>query len=241
MAERPSQPESTSERRVWVRYLGEPGAKSLLSESWPGFSRLGAKVREISRKGIALLVDEPLSPGTRLLVDIPQTADYPSSIALAHLVHTTNLSTGQWLLTCSFVDELSDQDLQNFGAPIRETQGDERRSGVRHRCSAPARYRLSPVANANYWLAEVVNIAINGLGLTVSQRLQIGTMLWLEIGNRGEPPILTVRACVARISLMPNPENDPFLTRCMIGCRFLRNLTTQELQACRDLRPVQPS
>jgi hypothetical protein len=97
------------------------------------------------------------------------------------------------------------------------------------------------VANANYWLAEVVNIAINGLGLTVSQRLQIGTMLWLEIGNRGEPPILTVRACVARISLMPNPENDPFLTRCMIGCRFLRNLTTQELQACRDLRPVQPS
>jgi hypothetical protein len=237
MAEWPLETENTSERRVSVRYLGEPGATSLLSESWPGFSRLGAKVRDIAHNGIALLVEEPLSPGTRLLVDMPKTADYPSSVVLAHLVHTTNLPSGEWLLTCNFVDELSDQDLKSFGAPIRPSHNEERRSGVRYPCSTYARYRLTPVASAQGWDGEVVNIAVHGLGLSVNQRLQIGTMLWLEIGNPGEVAVLTVRACVARISLMPNPNNDPFASRCLLGCRFLRELNPQELHACRSLPP----
>lgn len=242
MAERPIRGENTPERRVWVRYLGEPGTKSLLSESWPGFSRLGATVRDIGHSGIGLLAEEPLSPGTRLLVDIPETADYPASVVLAHLVHTTSLSSGEWLLTCNFVDELTDQDLRSFGAPIRPSSLlNDRRSGVRYGCSARARYRLAPVAAAQVWPAEVINISVHGLGLSVSQRLQIGTMVWLEIGNPAEPPVLSVRACVARVSLLPNPANDPFAIKCLLGCRFLRELHAEELQACRDLRDAEPS
>jgi len=234
MSDKPSSLPPSSERRVWVRYLGEPGAKSLLSESWPGFSRLAARVRDISRKSLSLLVEEPLSPGTRLLVDIPRTEEYPTSVVLAHLVHVTNLASGQWLLTCNFVDELTDDDLRGFGAAPPPGASDERRSGIRYRCSIPARYRLAPSPNSQAWPAEVVNIAVHGMGLLVAQRLQIGTMLWVDVGKDEARPALSVRSCVARISLLPDQGNG-FGSRCLLGCRFLRILTTEELQMCRKL------
>jgi hypothetical protein len=232
MTDPPSPKKPPSERRVWVRYLGEPGAKSLLSESWPGFSRLAAKVRDVGHSGVNLIVEEPLSPGTRLLVDIPRSEDYPSSVVLAHLAHTTNLATGEWLLACNFVDELSDEDLKSFGAPVRPALPTERRSGIRHRCSVAAKYRLAPMPHAQSWQAEVVNVAVHSLGLLVAQRLQIGTMIWLEVGDKAAGPVLSVRACVARISLIPD-QHDSFASRCMLGCRFLRELTEHELHICR--------
>jgi hypothetical protein len=215
-----------------VRYLGEPGARSLLSESWPGFSRLTAKVQDVSHRGISLLVDEPLSPGTRLLVDIPATPDYPASVVLAHLGIATNLATGQWLLSCKFVDELTDEDLQGFGVPPKPMQSNEWRSGVRYRCSIPARYRLAPTPTEQTWPAEVISIAVHGLGLLVSQRLQIGTMLWLDVGKPEEPEVLSLRACAARLTLLP-AQHEAFAPRMLLGCRFLRELTKQEVEECR--------
>jgi hypothetical protein len=99
------------ERRAWVRYSSsqEPlwrffGMRT--EEAWP------AKVHDISVTGIGLLIERPLKPRTMLTVNLRGRTHNLSQPMLVRVNHVTGQPDGKWLVGCSFINRLSDDDLQ---------------------------------------------------------------------------------------------------------------------------------
>src|SRR5947209_3022972 len=101
------------ERRLWVRY---PCNLETISELRSEKSeRVSARVRNISRGGLRLVVDREVKTGGLLSVELPAGEGQASSTVLAYVVHSTP-QDGVWTLGCTFASELTDEDLRPFGA-----------------------------------------------------------------------------------------------------------------------------
>jgi hypothetical protein len=98
------------ERRAWVRYPGRLGAFHLLDNN--DEPRCWAQIKEVSRGGVALWLRAPVTVGTRLLMEVPETPGRPALPALMRVIHTTPANTGRWLVGCEFVQPLSEDELQ---------------------------------------------------------------------------------------------------------------------------------
>ena len=107
---RPVDGRSQIERRAWVRYPGRLGAFHLLDNN--DEPRCWAQIKEVSRGGVALWLRAPVTVGTRLLIEVPETPGRPALPALMRVIHATRAKRGQWLVGCEFIQPLSNDELQ---------------------------------------------------------------------------------------------------------------------------------
>jgi hypothetical protein len=185
---------------------------------------LTARVRNVSRGGINLVLDRPFEPGSIVSLELPGTGPTPSTV-LACVVHATPAGDGGWSVGCTFSRELSDADLAEFGARREKppAPGDGR-SWVRFSCSVQAACDTVPPNGGAPESVQVINLSPSGVGLVVTRRIDTGSMLSLELRSPSGRHACTMLACVVHAS---GRDSGQFA----IGCNFIRELTDQEMQS----------
>jgi hypothetical protein len=98
------------ERRVSVRYrsgiTGSCQTLAVLREStWE------AIVRDISANGIGLLLERRFEPGVLLALELVDR-DQQAHLMLARVSHATAQSEGGWLIGCTLLNPLSEEEVQ---------------------------------------------------------------------------------------------------------------------------------
>jgi hypothetical protein len=78
----------------------------------PSFNCGRAFLRDLSHDGLALLVSQPLEPGTVLFVQLRGRRPGATHAQLARVVHVTPQAPGHWLVGCQLTSPLSDDQLR---------------------------------------------------------------------------------------------------------------------------------
>jgi hypothetical protein len=96
---------AVAERRRWVRYPTNMGT------FWQTVTGqeicYSARVQDISRGGVRLLVNQRFEPGTLVRILLNKAVE-------ARLVHATPTPDHKWALGCEFTAVLSEQEVQNL-------------------------------------------------------------------------------------------------------------------------------
>jgi c-di-GMP-binding flagellar brake protein YcgR len=211
------------ERRVWVRVPADLQTQ-LAAPDRPDEAGVAARIRDVSRGGIKLLVDRPFDPGSMLTVVLP-AADGKSSLSvLACVVHCQPVGADEWHLGCSFSAELDDDDLDAFGAIKERPIPPDGRNWARFPCGEVTAtvVRLSD-SDPHRYPARVRDISASGVALLVSAEIPTGTLLDAELSGPDHRSF-TILACVVHVG--PAPEGGYVL-----GCNFIRELNETDLQA----------
>jgi c-di-GMP-binding flagellar brake protein YcgR len=211
---------AVEERRVWVRYPAHwettyqaPGQEET--------TRLSALVRDISRGGANLLVQQPFQPGDLLSVELPAGEGQKVHTVLACVVRVAP-EGDDWSLGCIFSRELGDEDLQDFGAKKEKPSSADQRTWNRFPCQVQATYQVVGYEETPICRAQVLNISASGIGLLVERAIEMGSLLSLELQKEGGGAARTILACVVHA----NQEEG----RWALGCNFIRELTEEDLQ-----------
>ncbi len=211
-----------AERRVWIRYPSR-GNAACQPASQPDDERQSARVDNISRGGIGLVTPREFEPGTLLLVELPGSTDESPAMALAYVIHVSARPGGEWSLGCSFAAELSDEDMERFGVPRVKSTPPDKRAWVRFPCSLEAAYSLVGETQ-RAGTAKVIDISPSGVGLSVTEPIEVGALLNLRIHGASAEHSLSMLACVVRTVRKGEQQ--------LLGCNFIRELTDAELDAC---------
>lgn len=103
------------ELRVWERHrCGLSTTCQPIAARGSNELAWAAKVRDLSVGGMGLVLSRRFEPGTGLAIEVPPTETYPADTLLVRVVHAIRQPEGQWLLSCSFVSPLSDDELQRL-------------------------------------------------------------------------------------------------------------------------------
>jgi hypothetical protein len=95
-----SLPRSCSRHRPALRLLTRPGLR-----------RYSALVRDVSQRGIGLLLQQSLEPGTMVVIELPRRHTGFSGILSGQVRHATLQADGCWLVGCSLTRSLSEEEL----------------------------------------------------------------------------------------------------------------------------------
>src|SRR5437763_2393482 len=106
----PARGPATLERRVHVRYSCdlETSCHPLSSSSgqqWAG------QVQDLSRGGVALVLDRRFELRTLLVIELQGRPGQPARTVFGRVVHVHRRDDGSWLMGCAFANELSDEDV----------------------------------------------------------------------------------------------------------------------------------
>lgn len=206
-----------AERLAWIRPTSAP-AGSNDSQLAP------ALVQDISLGGINLNVSRKIESGAVLKVELPSF--HTASVELlARVLHVKPLPNGtNYLLVCCFARELSDDDLQQFGARRERPETDDGRAWVRFPCSAETSIHQVLGARQEQWQASIVNISAGGVGLIVQGEIDLGTLLSVELKT---PHSDKPRHVMVRI-VHCEPLDDG---TCRLGCTFVDELKDEDLRS----------
>jgi hypothetical protein len=184
--------------------------------------RVTGKIRNVSREGVGLLLDQELEPGTVLKVELAGADEAVMTVVLACVVYASPVKRGQWLHGCAFVSELSDAELQHFGAQKLRSGEFEHRAWVRFPCDLEASYRLVRVTERELSQAKVVDLSASGTGLVVDRPIEAGSLVNIVLtAARGQYSLKTL-ACVVRVTERQDGTR-------VLGCNFIRELNEREL------------
>jgi hypothetical protein len=100
-----------AERRAWVRYPCDVEGSCQALMAARGLQWV-AKVRNLSRGGMALTLRRRFEMGTLLAIEVQGRSAKSPSTLMGRVAHVTAMSDGTWLLGCAFSSELSEQELQ---------------------------------------------------------------------------------------------------------------------------------
>jgi hypothetical protein len=216
-------PPGSADRRVWVRFPADLET-TLRPEATADSGTLAARVRNISRGGINLVVPRRFETGDLLTVELPGAEADSRYTVLACVVHVRALADGKWGLGCTFSGELSPDDLAAFGAQRTRPTPPDQRTWDRYPCMITASYQRLLAGEEEPQSAEVLNLSPSGIGLRVRQAIEAGALLNLDLHGAagGHPP--TLLACVVHVSARPGGE-------WVLGCNFIRELGEPELAA----------
>lgn len=210
------------DRRVWVRHPSS--AQTVVQPTADSVdTRLSARVRNVSRGGLNLLVNQRFEPGELISVDLPGATAQSLSTVLACVIHV-NEEAGGWSLGCTFAEELSDADLAAFGAKRQKPPPPDNRTWVRFVCNVKASCQRVDDPEKKNWRADVVNISANGIGLLVDRAIEIGTLLSLDLQSPTTHSTRTMLACVVHVTTQPGGGRS-------LGCNFIRALSEADLKA----------
>jgi hypothetical protein len=207
------------DRRVWVRFP-DKGQAVVRTAAHSGPAPIAARVRDLSRGGIGLVVDREFDGGNLLLVDLPPSADHDGATVLAHVLRADPLPRGGWVLGCAFAAEPADGSSAALSGWL--PTGVDRRAWARLSSRGTCRYY--PVGGyALTHRADIINVSPAGVGLMAAERIEPGTLLATELACPGGE-ILSLVASVISAS----PLDDG---RWVLGCSFDRELEVDELRA----------
>src|SRR5438045_3153841 len=96
------------ERRAAVRYLCDLEAITHPLEQ-PAMLSWGARIENLSRTGVGVVVGYPFRPESLLAVEVQ--AGKTVRTLLARVVHVTD-QVGGWFLGCEFINPLNENELQ---------------------------------------------------------------------------------------------------------------------------------
>jgi hypothetical protein len=99
------------ERRAWVRYSCDLDF-SCQPIAVGNDNRWLGRVLNLSRGGACLVVGRRFERGTILAIELQSGAQSVTGPLLARVAHCTPQSHSDWLIGCSFVRELSEEELQ---------------------------------------------------------------------------------------------------------------------------------
>jgi hypothetical protein len=118
---RPEQPEPAgdpkvqgAERRAWIRYprrlltMWQLFGSSRQEECW------NATLRDVSQTGLGLVVNRSFPPSTVLTVRLQTGSRKYSRTMLIRVKHCAAQPNGDWLVGCSFVVKLKDEELADL-------------------------------------------------------------------------------------------------------------------------------
>jgi hypothetical protein len=80
----------------------------------PSFAAIAAGVRDISTKGVGLLCEGPIEPGSSLAVLWDYGPPHSWRTLRAHVARTAPRRRGGWLVGCLFDERLEPDDLEAF-------------------------------------------------------------------------------------------------------------------------------
>jgi hypothetical protein len=209
------------DRRGWGRFPSDIHTTCrLLNEE--GGPPVAARVRNVSRRGINLLLNRPFEAGDLLDVEIPDVGGAPpTETALACVIHVNDQRPEGWVVGCTFSAELSDDDLVALGVPARD-EGPEQRTRERFACDVAAKCECVNEPTLA-WNAQVQNVSAVGVGLLADRALENGTLLNLELRGATGEAIPTMLACVVHVTRLAEGKT-------VLGCNFMRELSEEELK-----------
>jgi hypothetical protein len=210
------------ERRVRVRY--PCSLPTTLSEAHSSDAEsITGRVQNVSRSGIRLLVARRYVPGELVSVELPAGQTGESTAVLACVIHCQPQPEGLSSLGCSFLSELSDDDLLVLGARrIRPTPPDQR-AWRRFPCRPEARYHPVRTPAVPDRPIEVVDLSSGGVALRTTDPIHLGDVLELAF-QYGDKPAITTLASVVRIT---RDRPDGFH---LLGCAFIGELNDREIE-----------
>lgn len=216
------------ERRLWVRHPAN--LTTTVQPNSNGRSlRLSARIRDISRGGVNLLVDHTFEPGQLITIELPLAGSEQMQFVLACIVRVVREASGHWALGCIFSQELSDDVLAVLGGKRVKHDANDKRTWMRFASDVRARIQsVGDIRNENYD-AKVLNVSASGVGLQVAERIEAGVLLNVDFLDRDESVRRTILACVVHVS--PGDDGEWSL-----GCNFIRSLSEADLVGL-----VQPS
>lgn len=107
----PSEERPLLERRASVRHFPQQDLEGSVSQAGRPYK---AVVRDLSATGIGLVVNQGFDKDTLLTIEL-QSADQSFSFSLlARVVHASSTDGISWLIGCSFVRELTEDEVQNM-------------------------------------------------------------------------------------------------------------------------------
>src|SRR5437660_7179527 len=168
------------ERRVWIRYPSKAEATCQPAHPSDG-DPLVARVRNISRGGINLVVKRWFEPGMLLSVQLPGETDQNGATILAYIVRATAKAGGEWVLGCTFATELSDADLKSLGVSRSRPDAPDQRSWERFPCEMRVTYQVVKTDSPSPKDASVFDISPMGIGIVIPEEIELGTLLNLEL------------------------------------------------------------
>jgi hypothetical protein len=209
-----------AERLAWVQVIptGDTPPETAAKEG-----RLLVHVLEISLGGIVLASPQPVKDGKLLRVTVRNSSGSAEPIeVIARVIQCASRSGGKYLLSCCFARELSEEDLQLFGAQrIRPNGGNDIRAWVRFPFDGESIFHSLVTADHEKTRAKVLNISAGGVGLLVARNIEVGTLLNLELSGEGKPK----RSFKARVvHVTPKTENQWIL-----GCTFVGELSDEDM------------
>jgi hypothetical protein len=109
----PTQPDGLepNERRAWVRFPCDLGSACYPTTS-DDHTRWAARMHDVSRGGVGLIVDRRFEPGTILNIQLEGDEQDLPAVLLARVVHITAHKGGKWSLGCRFARELTQKDME---------------------------------------------------------------------------------------------------------------------------------
>ncbi len=210
------------DRRVWVRYPARTDAQ-VKPATAEDTGAVNAKVLDVSRGGVRLLVDRPYEEGALISLDLPDSGDEASGVAvLACVVRAERHSTGIWMLGCNFSRELDAHDLQWFGIAKARPSEPDQRGWSRFECPAQAFYTVTNAEASERRPAKVANLSVGGVALLVDCDVPNGTMLGVELLTAAGVAVTNILACVVHVS------GEVGCTRAL-GCNFICDLSEEHL------------
>lgn len=219
--EQPVQSVSKDERRFWIRYPADLNSSVQLADH-PGEDRVPARIRDISRGGVNLLVEQRFEPGQLLSLEMP-CSDDPERIfnLLACVIRAGAAPGGRHALGCVFSRELTEEDLFLFGARRVRHAPEDQRTWMRFPCELKAKFNKVGEPEETSHAAHVSNVSASGIGLDVKESIDVGSLLNLRVtGKSGHER--TLLACVVHTV----HKGDIW----QLGCNFIRELSESDFQ-----------
>jgi hypothetical protein len=215
--------QAEEDRRVWVRYPAD--LETTYTPAGPGeTSRLWARVRNISLGGVSLSVDRPFEPGALLGVELPGATEQSFTNVLACVVHVSAAEAGEWILGCTFARELGEEDLRAFGARRVRHSPEDQRTWVRFATEVEVTYQRVAEGDLAPRPAKVLNLSASGVGLIVTEEIENGALLSVELHAAHGGFTRTMLACVVHVTAQGEEGWS-------LGCNFIRSLSAEDLKA----------
>jgi len=188
-----------------------------------GSGRFEAIAEQVSQSEICLLLTNNIQKGSLLSIELAHRAERTADNVLAYVIRSWPRGE-RWALTCVFSTELSEEDLRSFGGCRTKPPPPTRRAWSRFPFDRQVAYQSLHEPDQKRQLATAVDISPTGIGLIITEQIEAGTVLSLEIKGRPGRPDRLVHACVVRSGPLPGG-------RWRLGCNFIRHLEDNELQA----------
>lgn len=112
-----ARPAAGTHCRVSERFSCDVAVSCQPPSAWRGGRDWPARIRDVSSGGLRLLLRRRFEPGTGLAVEVAGAEDDAPSTLLVRVVRVRAEADGCWLLGCTFVSPLGEEEIQGLLQP----------------------------------------------------------------------------------------------------------------------------